>query len=159
MVHAPSGQASSPDPAVSEPRSGQRSGDVGAIVVNLILLYVVHHLLVWGVPFLTPTFTDVLWAVDLSLEATIVARVAFLIYPAWWFRSLGQIGLTGIAFIATRVMYDRFPFDFGSPAGNQLAHLALFLVLVALVIAAVVQIVVLLVGPAQRGGKHSSERR
>jgi hypothetical protein len=63
--------------------AGARSGGyLLAIVINALLLYVVQHLVAWDVRFITPAWNDVLWAVDLSLQATIVANVLFLIYDA-----------------------------------------------------------------------------
>jgi hypothetical protein len=123
----------------------RRAGYVGTIVVNAIMLYVAHHLLVWEVPFVTPAFADVLWAIDLSLWATIVANVLFLGYDAAWFRHLVQIGLSGIAFLVTTQLYAFFPFDFGAPAWNDGARLALVLVMAAIILAIIVQAIVLVV--------------
>lgn len=144
--------ATAPDGApnlgrIEEPgrERGRRAGYVASIVINFVWLYVAHHLLDWKVPFLTPAFADVLWAIDLSLEATILANLTFLVYDARWFRGLVQIGLTGIAFVVTAILYSWFPFDFGTPVGNELAHLGLVLVMVCLAIAVVVQTIVLIV--------------
>lgn len=120
----------------------RRAGYIGAIVVNFIVLYVMHHLLVWGVPFVTPAFADVLWAIDLSIQATIVANLLYLFYDERWFRGLLQIGLTVIALLVAAILYARFPFDFGAASWNQLAQFGLLLVMFALVIATIVQVVV-----------------
>ena len=120
----------------------RRAGYIGAVVVNCVVLYVMHHLLAWGVPFVTPAFADVLWAIDLSIEATIVANLLYLFYDERWFRGLLQIGLSVIALLVTAILYARFPFDFGVASWNQLAQFGLLLVMFALVIATVVQIVV-----------------
>src|ERR1700674_330882 len=96
-------------------RAGARSGGyLLAIVINVLLLYVVHHVVAWDVRFITPAWNDVLWAVDLSLQATIVANVLFLIYDARWFHSLVQAVPAGIAVLSLWWMYQVFPFDFGS---------------------------------------------
>jgi len=63
-----------------------------ALVVNAVLLYSAHRLLEWGVPFLTPSFNDVLWALDLSLGATVLANAAFIAYDSAWFRHVSDSG-------------------------------------------------------------------
>jgi hypothetical protein len=126
---AHSATRAAPDAAA---RAGACSGSyVLAIVINALLLYVVHHLLAWGVRFITLAWNDVLWAVDLSLQATIVANVLFLIYDARWFHSLVQVLPAGVAVLSLWWMYQIFPFDFGSVGMNDLARLGLVLLTIA----------------------------
>jgi hypothetical protein len=129
---------------------GRRAGYVAAIVVNAVLLYVAHHLLAWQVPFVAPSFGDVLWAIDLSFTSTIVANAVCLAYDARWFRNLTQLGLSGLAFVVAAVLYGIFPFDFGTATWNELAHLGLLLVMGALIIAMLVQTVVILTNLIRR---------
>ena len=148
-------------PATSGPRQqgeregsrGRRAGYIASIVANVVLLYVADHLLEWGVPFLTPAFGDVLWWIHLSLEATIVANLVLLAYDARWFRGLVQVGLIGIAFVVTAILYAWFPFDFGRLVWNELAHVCLVLVMIALAIAAVVQAAALVFGLLRDNGQ------
>jgi len=124
-------------------RDGSRTLNyVVSIVVNAIVLYIDNHLLAWGVPFITPAFGDVLWAIDLSIWATIIANALFLAYDAQWFRELAQIVLSGIALGVTAILYARFPFDFGSATLNDLASVGLLLVMFALIVAIIVQAVI-----------------
>jgi hypothetical protein len=138
-----------PGPAWRE--RSRRAGYVIAIIVNALLLYIAHHLLAWGVPFVTPGFGDVLWAVDLSMTTTIVTNAVHLAYDAPWFRDLTQLGLSGLAFVVAALLYAVFPFDFGAATWSDLGHLALLLVMLALVVAMIVQTVVLLIGLIRRG--------
>src|SRR5579859_4331269 len=124
-------------------RARARSGAYElAIVINAVLLYVVHHLVAWDVPFITPAWNDVLWAVDLSLQATIVANVLFLIYDARWFYSLVQVVPAGVAVLSLWWVYQVFPFDFGSVGMNDLARLGLVLLTIAAAIGTLVSAVV-----------------
>ena len=52
-------------------RETGQSGFLGSVVVNLALIYVAHHLLEWQIGWVTPAWSDVLWAVDLTLEDTV----------------------------------------------------------------------------------------
>jgi len=74
-------------------RTTRASALVGSIIVNAILLYVAHHVLEWQIGWITPAWSDVLWAVDLTLWASIVTNALFLAIDAAWFRNLaGAIG-------------------------------------------------------------------
>ncbi len=69
--------------------ASRRSGFIGSIVVNALLLYAAHHVLDWQIPWFTAGWSDVLWAVDLTLETSIVVYALYLVVDARWFRSLG----------------------------------------------------------------------
>jgi hypothetical protein len=113
-------------------RAGARSGNyVLAIVINVVFLYVVHHLVAWDVRFITPAWNDVLWVVDLSLQATIFANVLFLVYDVRWFHSLVQVVPAGVAVLSLWWIYQIFPFDLGSPEMNDFGRLGLIVLMVA----------------------------
>jgi hypothetical protein len=137
-------------PTDEERVRARRASYVGSIVVNAIWYYVAHNLLRWDIPFLTPSFASVLWAIDLSIGASIVANALFLAYDERWFRRLLQIVLTGLAFVATSTLYGVFPFEFGDPMWNSLASFCLFVVMIATALAMLVQLVVLVVGEDAR---------
>jgi hypothetical protein len=128
-------------PTEEERARARQAGYVASIVVNAILLVIAHSLPGWGIPFLTPAFADVLWAIDLSLGTTIIANALYFAYDARWFRGLTLIGLTGLSLLSTVVLYRVFPFDFGDASGDDLARLALTMVIFAIVIAIIVQII------------------
>jgi hypothetical protein len=137
------GRRAWPRPTDEERRRARRAGYVGSILVNLLLLYAADHLLDWRVAFVTPAWADVLWAVDLSLQASIVANALFLVYDAGWFRRLVEVVAIGCALVAGYQLYALFPFDFG--AWDALARLGLLGVVLALAIALVVVAVLTLV--------------
>ncbi len=131
-------------PTPEERVAGRRAGYVAAIVINAIMIYIVEHLLAWNVPFLLPSFAGVVWAIDLSLWATIVANVFYLMYDARWFRDAVQIVLNAIAFVVSSILYATFPFDFGA-TGNDLGRLFILFIMGCLVLATIVQVVMLVV--------------
>jgi hypothetical protein len=137
-------------PTDEERAGARRAGYVGSIVVNAIWYYVAHNLLRWGISFLTLSFASVLWAIDLSIGASVVANALFLAYDERWFRRLLQIFLTGLAFIVTSTLYGVFPFEFGDPMWNSLASFCLFVVMILTVLAMLAQLVVFVVGEGAR---------
>ena len=120
----------------------QTGGFVGSIVVNSILLYVVHHLLEWQIDWILPSWADVLWAVDLSLEVSIVLNVLFIVFHPKWFRTLGGAVSSACAVLSTWWVMTVFPFDFGSSGANDLARWILLLLLIATSIGTFVSLVI-----------------
>jgi hypothetical protein len=110
-------------------------------VVSAIMLYASHHLLEWGVPFLTPAFADVLWAIDLSLGATIVANALFIAYDAAWFKHLTKTALHIFALVFAYTLYRVFPFAFEPLWWNDVVGVLLVVVMLATTIAAIVHLV------------------
>jgi hypothetical protein len=93
----------------------RKTGYGAAVVVNLIILYVINNLLEWDwFRFLTDEFGPMLWLINISLAATILANLVWLGYDPAWFRSVGQIGLNLISAVVTIRMYQVFPFDFST---------------------------------------------
>ncbi|NLD43928.1 MAG: hypothetical protein GX657_10585 [Chloroflexi bacterium] len=92
------------------PSLAARISYVAAIIVNVILWVIAHQLLEWGIPFVTADWPDVLWAVRLSLGASIVANALYLFYDARWFRRLGDIVTGSAALMSLVVMFVIFPF-------------------------------------------------
>jgi hypothetical protein len=126
-------------------RTARASGFVGSIVVNAILLYVAHHVLDWQIGWITPAWSDVLWAVDLTLWASILTNALFLAIDAAWFRNLaGAIGCT-FAVLATWWLYVVFPFDFDAAAINDVVRLALGALVLATALATVVMAILAVV--------------
>jgi len=101
---------------VIEAESPPRTGDgpyVAAIFINLGLLFVANNLLAWSVPsFLTADFTQVLWLIDVSLLASVMVNLVYLIYDPTWFKSVCQICLNVVSLSVIGLMYRVFPFDF-----------------------------------------------
>ena len=137
-----------------EPREwGRTSGYIASIVIDMILLYVVQHLVDWNVPWITPAWSDVVWAVNLSLTASIVANALLLAYDRPWFHRLVEVITTALALVAAYWIYLVFPFDFG-PQWTSLAYLVFAAVLFGLVIAVLVLSVLAIVELARAGWRE-----
>ena len=134
----------------SRPRSvtsagARRFGYLISIVVNLALLYLANGVPNWDVPFITNDWPDVLWAVNLSLGATIAANLAFMAYDPAWFRRIAQMVLAGISIVVFNTLRTVFPFDLSGPF-EQALRLALLVGMFGLGIAVIVEFVGLVLG-------------
>ncbi len=89
---------------------------VGAIVANGVLLFVLNNLLGWNVPFLTESYKNCLWAIDISLGAIIIVNFVFIFFDKDWFKHLLQVFTSIASFISLCVIHAIFPFEFANPA-------------------------------------------
>ena len=117
---------------------------IAVIVVNLIFLYIVNNLLSWNLSFITSSFQDVLWIFNLSIAATIVGNVLFLIYHPTWFRSIIQIILNILGFLVVYYLYTVFPFVFSNGLITFSLKFALIVAMVVMVIVTIVEVVKLI---------------
>lgn len=118
--------------------AARRFGYMVAIAFNGLCYYVAHNLLSWNLPFVTEAWSSVLWAVDLSIAAAVAVNVVQLFYDPRWLRHLSGAVSGGFAFLATYVIWQVYPFDFGE-TWNDAAQLVLVFMLVVTVIGIVVQ--------------------
>jgi len=114
---------------------------VVAIIANIIVLYIVNNLLNWNLSFIAPSFTEVLFILNVSIVANIVANIGFIIYQKGWFKTLVQIVLNIIGFIVANTLYTVFPFTFQTIAFAYILKFILIIGMVALVIATLVEVV------------------
>jgi hypothetical protein len=104
-------------PASTTSATSRRVGYVVAALVNAVLLYLVNVWPGWqAVPFLTEGMDDVLDVVNLSLTATVVVNLAYLVYDPAWFTAAGQLVLSVIALAVAIRLLQVFPFDFSAYA-------------------------------------------
>lgn len=136
-------------------RVGTRVGYLVAAVVNLVVLWVVNQLLGWGwPPFLTPAFEDLLPLIGLSLVASAVVNLVWLVWDPEWFHHLAQIGLNVIGMVVTIRTWQVFPFDL-STGWETTFRVVLVVAAVGIAIATVVE-VVKLAGTLPASRSHGS---
>ena len=93
--------------------AGRRIGYLVAAGLNAALLWIAHQLLDWGWPsFLTGAFDDLLPYVTVSLAATMVVHLVWMMWDPAWFKHLAQLGLDLISVVVTVRAWQIFPFDF-----------------------------------------------
>ncbi|ADZ09620.1 hypothetical protein Metbo_1380 [Methanobacterium lacus] len=81
-----------------------------AILLNLILLYIANNLIYWNLSFIAASFSNVLWAVNLSLIVAVVANVSFILYDPRWFKICSKIIMNITALVAAFTLLTVFPF-------------------------------------------------
>jgi hypothetical protein len=120
-------------PERAKPRKGKRLGYIIAIIINAALLVVANSILDWDIlPFLMPDFTRVLLLLNISLTATIVANVAFLLFDPDWFTALCRMVLNAVGIAVSVSFLTVFPFDFSAYTGFDWALLARVLIILGI---------------------------
>lgn len=140
-----------PQPTLLElmPTGARKLGYFVAIAVNTALIYVVDRLLIWDWPsFLTPDYVEVAPVIRLSLGASIIVNLAYMLYDPAWFKSAGQIGLAVIGFVVVSRLLAVFPFEFSGYAfdWDPLVRLGLIFLLAVVVLGVIVEGVKLIRG-------------
>ena len=131
----------------------QKSEYFVAIIFNLIFFYIVNNLLNWQVYFITNSFNEVLWIINLSIIITIIGNILLLLYSPERFRHLMKIILNIVAFIAVYFVYIVFPFNFYNSFYDWGFSILLILAMIGIIIAIIVEIYLLVTGKPKLTGK------
>lgn len=149
-------QATAPDVA----RIGRAVGDLVTIGINLVLLYVVRHVMDWGWPaFLTEDFDAVVPWISASLIATVVASIVYLADDRRVIRRMGGAIVGVVSLLATIRVFQVMPFDFSEFDFDWsiVATAVLVLAIVGTAIGIVTDLVGLLTGDTngEKGQQHA----
>jgi len=139
---------------VEGPAPGRKVGYLVAAVLDGVLLYVVNHLLAWEwPPFLTDDFSRVLTIFNVSLVASLVVNLVWIVADPVLLKSTSQIALNIISLVVTVRIWRVFPFDFSAYAfpWATLVRAVLAVGLFGLVVGSIVEFVKM-VRWAVRGG-------
>lgn len=126
-------------PAAPKKKHG-KSGYIAAIVINIIMLFVFNMLPNWNISFLTADYTKILWAINLSIGATIIANLIYLVYEAGWFRHLSQVILSVIALFVVFLIYSVYPFIISNADFSHWFRISLIIVMAGIGIAIIVEL-------------------
>jgi hypothetical protein len=103
-------------PRHARPLPGQLSRRVGyavAIVLCVVLLVLVNDVPGWqALPFLTEDFAAVLWLVNASLVAGVLANCVYVVHDPSWVRALGDVVTTSVGLAALVRLWQVFPVAF-----------------------------------------------
>jgi hypothetical protein len=130
----------------------QKSEYFVAIIFNIIFLYIVNNLLNWQVYFITNSFNEVLWIINLSIIISIIGNIVLLLYSPERFRHVMKIILNIVSFIAVYFVYIVFPFNFYNSFYDWGFSILLILAMIGIIIAIIVEIYLLVTGKPKLTG-------
>jgi hypothetical protein len=120
---------------------GKKFGYVLSMLINAALLYVFNHLSNWNIPYLLPTFQGCLWAIRLSLSATIFVNFIYIFFDETWFHHLMQAILNCFSWLSIYFLYSIFPFAFPAALWDQIVKIAFIFLLVVIPIGTLVELI------------------
>ena len=108
---------------------------IGQIFVNLVCIAIINSVLLWrrytnGI--ILDSWTDILWATNLSLVLQIVGNMVLAIYRPARMYSFIQAIHAAAGLLSIVVFYMIFPLDFSHVAGNWLETLAKAVLIIAM---------------------------
>jgi len=122
-------------------KQSKRAGYIASVVVNGIIIFILNYLPNWDIPFITKYYSNCLWAINLSLGATIIANFIFIFYNENWFLHLLQVFTSITAFIAFYVINEIFPFAFEGDIWYTLLRVFLIAGMVISILSAIYNII------------------
>ncbi len=98
--------------SIKEEKEVRTSEFIIAIIINIIFFYIFNNLLNWHINFITNSFQDVLWIINLTLGFTIIVNDLYLFYHPKWLRDSLQIIINILGFLVVYFLYTVYPFNF-----------------------------------------------
>ena len=122
---------------------GRKFGYLIIIIINIVFLYIIHSSIIWKLNFLKDEFSDCLWAMNLSIGATVIGNFALFLYDGKILKLPIQIVLNVLSIIVIYTILIIFPFDFKLMLNiswiNTAARICLILGIIGTIIAIIVQ--------------------
>ena len=134
----------------TSPTTGRRVGYLMAILFLMIFIVIINNLRDWNLPFvndfITPAYSDWLWAGNLSLSVAIFCNVLFLAYDPRWFHHLMEAIQNAFSLFSTLVFFNIFPLSLPSATIEQYVRWGLMIAMVLTGLAIVINVIQAVVG-------------
>jgi hypothetical protein len=114
-------------------RPNNPGGYVASAVLNAVMLWVMNQLPVWKPFFLLDSYSEVLWAINMSLIVQIILNLVLIFFHPLFFHHLIQTVFSLVSIIALLWIVQVFPLDFSSRLGDWFNVLFRVVLIVALV--------------------------
>jgi hypothetical protein len=114
-------------------RPNHPAGYVAGAIVNGIFLWVMNQLPVWKPFFLLDSYSEVLWAINMSLIVQIVLNLVLIFFHPRFFHYLIQAVFSLVSIVSLVWILRVFPVDFSA----RLSDLFNWLFRIALIVAIV----------------------
>jgi|WetSurMetagenome_2_1015567.scaffolds.fasta_scaffold434175_1 uncharacterized membrane protein len=126
--------------AFMEDKNVKISEYIAAIIFSLLFLYIVNNLLNWNISFISESFNQVLWAINLSILVTIIGNILLIIYHSSWFIHSIKAIINFFSLIATYIFYSVYPLIISQSYINVALKIILILIIIGTVISIIYHI-------------------
>ncbi len=101
-------------------RPNNPGGYIASAVFNAVFLWVMNQLPLWKPWFLLDSYSEVLWAINMSLIVQIVLNLVLIFFHPLFFHYLIQTVFSLVSIVALVWIVRVFPVDFSSSPGEWL---------------------------------------
>jgi len=115
-----------------------------AVIFNIAFLVIVNKVPEWNISFITPSFSDILWAVNTSLGVSLAGNLILIFFHPRFLHHLLNAVFAVFGILAASVILSVFPFDFSQAVGewlNILVRIVLIIGIVGSAVSVVVNVV------------------
>ncbi len=120
------------------------SNYVGEVISNIVFLVLLNLLPRWNLSVLTDRYTEVLWAINLSLAVRIAGNFILVFIHPRFLHHLFNAAFALVSIIPIAVFISIFPFSFSTVTGpwlDKLLKIALIIALAATILSVIVHLV------------------
>jgi hypothetical protein len=118
----------------------KKSDYILSIIAYLVLLYIANNLINWNLSFVSSSFTQVLWAINLAIGVSIFINILLIIYDSPWFRHIMKALISIFTLFAVYIFYVVFPFNFSQTNSVIAVKFILIILIVILLITIVFEV-------------------
>ncbi|MCK9617712.1 MAG: hypothetical protein M0R21_07730 [Lentimicrobiaceae bacterium] len=120
----------------------KKRGDyLGAIIVNIIILYVINALPRWEPGFITGGYTAALWIMNINFAVRVLGNFFLLLYSERWFRNLANTIFHLMGFIMLISLYVMYPFVFNTISIHWLDKMIKIIIFISIFVTGIQTIV------------------
>lgn len=134
----------------TSPTTGRRVGYLIAILFLMVFIVIINNLRNWNLPFIndfiTPAYSDWLWAGNLSLSVAIFCNVLFLAYDPRWFHRLMEAVQSAFSLFSTLVFFNIFPLSLPSAVIEQYVRWGLIIAMMLTGLAIMINVIQAVIG-------------
>ena len=109
------------------------SGYIASAVFSAVFLWVMNQLPAWKPFFLLDSYSEVLWAINMSLTVQIVLNLVLIFFHPLFFHYLIQTVFNLVSIVALVWLIRVFPVDFSARPGDWLNLVFRIVLIVSLV--------------------------
>lgn len=127
-------------------KESKKSEYVIAVIANVIIFYIANNIVNWNLSFIAPSFTQVLWAINLAIGIKILGDILLIIYDPSWLRHTTKAVMNVFSFVAAYTFYVIFPLSFSQNWISIFFVLLLILIMIGIVVSTAYELFKLLLG-------------
>ena len=90
---------------------------ISSLIFNCIFLFIANKLPDWDLAFLTPEYTKVLLAINISQGIQASGNLMLILYRPLPLHHITQVVTSFLSFYAAYMLFTVFPFDFTASSG------------------------------------------